>query len=163
MTEKQYVNMTNYIRKNKFLEHVIINLSKYIPKFIIIIYIISSIYLIATKNQKAFNFLFIPFVNLVFVSIFRKIVNSKRPYDKFDYEPIGKYKKGKGQSFPSRHTSSATIIAIASFYLNPILGVIMSILVLIVGVTRIICGVHYPKDVIGGVIISITCWMILTI
>lgn len=56
-------------------------------------------------------------------------------------------------SFPSDHTGF--LIAIGTYYLlskNPRLGWTFLVLGLIVGLSRIAVAVHYPTDIIGGII-----------
>ena len=43
----------------------------------------------------------------------------------------------------------------ACLYLNHTYGFIVMFIAIIVGVTRVLAGVHYPTDVIGGAVISI--------
>ncbi len=155
MTEKHYIKITNYIRGKEKLNNILISLCKNTPKLIIVIYILWIGILLINRDKKLYPFIFVPAINLILISIFRKILNRKRPYENYSYRPIGKYKRGKGESFPSRHTSSGVIIAMACYYVNPVLGGIMWILAFIVGITRILCGLHYPSDVLGGAAISI--------
>lgn len=155
MTENQYKIITNFFRKNKFRKKSIEILCKYSPRLVVIIYICTSMFLYLKNDRRLILFLLIPALNLIFVSMFRKILNVPRPYDVYDYEPLASYEKGKGKSFPSRHTASAFIIAMACLYLNYTYGFIMMIIAIVVGATRVLTGVHYPRDVIGGAIISI--------
>ena len=64
-------------------------------------------------------------------------------------------KNKKGQSFPSRHTVSAVIIAMSVFYINKIWGIIMFAVATFVGVLRILAGVHYVKDVLTGIVMGV--------
>lgn len=155
MTENQYIKLTNYIKEKRKIMNILIFLCDNIPKLIVTIYCFSIIYLWINKDVHVYKFAIIPALNLIFVSLFRKIINRRRPYEVYNYEPIGKYRKDKGQSFPSRHTSSGVIIAIACYHINPVFGIIMWSLAIIVAATRILCGVHYPGDVFSGIIISI--------
>lgn len=155
MTEKQYIELTNFCRKTKLREKSIIFFCRYSPVSVIFIYAITIFYLTIIKSPKLFLFIILPAIDLIFISLLRRIFNKPRPYDELNYEPLGKYKKGKGQSFPSRHTASAFIIGMACIYVNKIYGSIMLILAVLIAASRIISGVHYPKDVFSGGIISL--------
>ena len=53
----------------------------------------------------------VPFITFAGVSVFRKCVNAKRPYTIYGTTPIVAKDK-TGESMPSRHTASFTVIAI---------------------------------------------------
>lgn len=59
-------------------------------------------------------------------------------------------------SFPSDHTTFMLSIAFTLLYFNKTrkLGIILSILGIIGGISRIYCGVHYPFDILGSVIVA---------
>jgi len=70
----------------------------------------------------------------------------------------------RGKSFPSGHTSQAffmTTLLAQYFQVNALLGVILYGIAVIVAVTRIYVGAHYPRDVIAGAILG-SLWGILT-
>jgi undecaprenyl-diphosphatase len=54
----------------------------------------------------------------------------------------------KNSSFPSNHTSLAFAVATSIFFYNRLLGLIMSLVSSLVGVSRIWMGQHYPSDII---------------
>ncbi|MGD8345104.1 MAG: phosphatase PAP2 family protein [Desulfobacterales bacterium] len=60
-------------------------------------------------------------------------------------------------SFPSGHTAAAFVIATLIAHFFPILTVPVSIWAMLVGVSRIYLGVHYPTDIIAGLVIGILC------
>lgn len=57
-------------------------------------------------------------------------------------------------SFPSGHTVSAFIIAFVFSYYFPKQRVLFITLASLTGFSRIYCGVHYPSDVLGGVLFA---------
>ncbi|MHB8064444.1 MAG: phosphatase PAP2 family protein [Ruminiclostridium sp.] len=64
-------------------------------------------------------------------------------------------------SFPSGHTTSVFAIA-ATLALNlPILGVICFPVALIVAISRLYLGVHYPSDVLAGMAVAIFSSVVL--
>lgn len=155
MKEKYYIYITEFFRKSKLRETALKAASKFLPLIVVAIYFLSIIFLSLNKDYRIILFIMIPAIDFVFITLFRKYINAIRPYDKFNFTPVVKYEHGKGKSFPSRHTASAFIIAMACLYINLYLGIFMFLLAVLIGLTRIVSGVHFPKDVIAGMIISI--------
>lgn len=97
----------------------------------------------------------LPAACLIVVSLLRKIVNAKRPYES-GISPIAE-KKRKGQSFPSRHlASTAAISGIALFYL-PVVGAINALACCVLSYTRFACGWHFPRDILCGFSLGAIC------
>lgn len=158
MNELHYIKITSYFRKTKFRKKIIIYLCNYTPLIVVLCYFVTLIYLFINKNRYIILFLFIPATNFLFITLLRKIFNKPRPYDVFNHIPLVKYESGKGKSFPSRHTSSAFVIALSYFYIDYTqFGLFMLIIAIIIAISRIIVGVHFPKDVVFAIIIS-TIW-----
>ena len=66
-------------------------------------------------------------------------------------------------SFPSDHTTFTLSIAfmLLTFKSTRTLGIIASIFALWCGVARVYCGVHYPFDILGSVIVAICSAIII--
>lgn len=98
--------------------------------------------------------LLVPAIGFAGVTIFRKVFNAKRPYQLLDIEPLLSKRK-EGQSFPSRHTFSIFMIAMALGYVCVPFGIVFLILGVWLATVRVIGGVHFPKDVIAGAVIAV--------
>ena len=59
-----------------------------------------------------------------------------------------------GFSFPSLHSILITALAFAVYFKNKNLGYFCFVIALLIGLSRIIVGVHYPLDVLGGFILG---------
>lgn len=57
-------------------------------------------------------------------------------------------------SFPSGHTLIAFSLAFGVFWLNQKWGIVFLIGAFLVAIARIIVGVHYPSDVLAGILIA---------
>lgn len=95
-------------------------------------------------------------INALLVNVFLKnIVARTRPYEVIDglTSLVGEQ---SDFSFPSGHTSSAFSVAVVMFMLMPKkYGVPALIVATLIAYSRLYVGVHYPSDVIGGLIVGI--------
>lgn len=94
-------------------------------------------------------YVFIPASGFVILSFLRKKINAPRPYEEWDIKPLFD-RDSPGQSMPSRHVFSATIISMACLHASLIVGFILLVLSAFLGLVRVLGGVHYPKDVLVG-------------
>lgn len=98
-------------------------------------------------------------VPFIVVSIFRRVLNTPRPYEILPF--YGKApKKKKGQSFPSRHVFSIFVIAASVSFVNLPLGIALAVLGVMLAVARVLLGIHFVKDVVAGALIGITSGVI---
>ena len=58
-------------------------------------------------------------------------------------------------SFPSGHTTFLAALGSAVFFTEKFPGTLILLLAVAVGVGRIMVGVHYPVDILGGFIIGV--------
>jgi undecaprenyl-diphosphatase len=60
-------------------------------------------------------------------------------------------------SFPSGHTAAATVFAVLLASTFPLLAVPLGLWAVLVGVSRVGLGVHYPADVAAGAALGFAC------
>lgn len=157
MKEQQYKQVSEFFSSTKTRSNTIKVLHDILPGIMMVFYPLQLILLLIREGFKSEVFLkatLVPLAVLVFVTLLRYVVNAKRPYEKYDYVPAVS-KNTKGKSFPSRHTASAFIIAMAFLYIETSLGVVMLIIATLIAVSRVLSGVHFVRDVVGGALISI--------
>ena len=91
---------------------------------------------------------------LVWKESFRAKLNARRPYEVYQFQPL--IPKDKcGNSFPSRHVFSIFVIGTTIAWQCMWAAVIVWALGIVLAVTRVAGGVHFPKDVIAGMCIGI--------
>jgi len=63
-------------------------------------------------------------------------------------------------SFPSGHTSSSFAAAVVLCTLGPLIGLVSFSIAFLIAFSRLYLYVHYPSDILGGVILGLMCGMI---
>ena len=95
--------------------------------------------------------------NLIIKNLFARI----RPYEVID-GLILLVGKAPDYSFPSGHTGSAFALAVVIFMvMDRKYGIIALILASLMGFSRLYVGIHYPSDVLGGVILGVVTSIIV--
>ncbi len=93
----------------------------------------------------------IPFFVYALLKLIRFLIKRKRPF--LIFPNLNLPKKNK-YSFPSNHTGTSFIISYTFLYLNFYVGIIFFIASTVLGICRVIIGVHFPLDVFCGFLIS---------
>ncbi len=156
MSKETFIKMTGPFRRNAYMARSLHIINEILSKTIMLAYPVLIIYLFVVNKLQCFTNIVVPFLGFVFVTIFRKVFNRQRPYEKFDMPPVIPKEK-KGQSFPSRHVFSAFIIACA-FYLNSplwMIGAALFVFAFIIAVIRVVAGVHFISDVLVGALFAV--------
>lgn len=66
-------------------------------------------------------------------------------------------------SFPSDHATAAFAIAVSIFLRNRRLGLLTLGMAAVIGLSRVVVGIHYPSDIVGGAVLgtlaALALWM----
>ena len=126
---------------------------------IVYLILLTTTYLQEGLGKQVWIYLIVPASGFVILSLFRKKINAPRPYEEWDIKPLLD-RDSPGQSMPSRHVFSATIISMACLHASLSVGVILLVLSALLGLVRVLGGVHFPKDVVVGYICGLV-WGVL--
>jgi undecaprenyl-diphosphatase len=88
----------------------------------------------------------------IITEVIRFFYYHPRPFEALGFTPLI---AESGSSFPSGHMTFLFALAMVVWYVNRKWGVFYFILALLVGVARIYVGVHWPLDILGGIVIGI--------
>lgn len=81
--------------------------------------------------------------------ILKFIFQTPRPFLALsDVVPLLNY--GGYDSFPSGHATVFASLAVSFYFYNKKLGYLFTFFALLIGLSRIVVGVHFPLDVLGG-------------
>lgn len=139
------------MRGNAQLTKLLNVLNKVLTYLIFAAYPAMLVYLFAAKRELLLSAVIVPAVSFVLLSVFRRAVNCKRPYEVYEMPPVIP-KNTKGKSFPSRHVFCVAIIGMTALYAleTPVIGIIILVIAVVMALLRVFSGVHFPRDVIAG-------------
>lgn len=157
MNEENYERISEWFRKENKRLKLFVLIYRILPYFVIIAYGIVIIYEIFYGSMEdRIRIMAVPAVTFLLCTVFRKVINERRPYEALKINPLIKKEK-KGHSFPSRHMVSVGVIAMTAMYINRIFGVAVLGIGVLIGIIRPIAGVHYIRDVVAGFAFGILC------
>ena len=154
---KNYQEWYDYVAGNLESKPFLLSLLRAFNRFMTVVMPIVYLTLLATTYlqeglaKQVGIYLFIPASGFVILSFLRKKINAPRPYEVWEIVPLLD-RDSPGQSMPSRHVFSATIISMACLHASLSVGVILLVFSALLGLVRVLGGVHYPKDVVVGYI-----------
>ena len=155
--QEWYDHVAGNLENKPFLLSLLRAFNRFMTVVMPIVYLtlLATTYLQEGLAKQVGIYLFIPASGFVILSLFRKKINAPRPYEEWDIKPLLD-RDSPGQSMPSRHVFSATIISTACLHASLSVGVILLVLSALLGLVRVLGGVHYPKDVVVGYICALS-------
>ena len=162
MYEEYYESISKRWREKPNGSLILSGIDNGLRVFVASLYFILLIWLVISQSPLLVRAILVPLVTFVVVSVWRATINWKRPYEVHPIDPLIK-KDTQGKSMPSRHMASATIIActllwVAATTNNTLIWVLaLGACLSCAGIAyvRIVGGVHFPRDIAVGAIISI--------
>ena len=149
--QEWYDHIAGKIKNKPFLLSLLRTFNRFMTVVMPMIYLtlLATTYLQEGLGKQVLIYVFIPASGFVILSFLRKKINAPRPYEEWDIKPLLD-RDSPGQSMPSRHVFSATIISMACLHASLTMGAICLTLSAFLGLVRVLGGVHYPKDVLVG-------------
>jgi len=126
--------------------------------------LIFLIWFLNRKKKSSLKALFLGLLAVILVYLFdfliEKIFFRPRPFVSLNFYPLINISPQES-SFPSTHAALAFALASSVYFINRRLGVIFLVLTLLIGISRIFIGVHWPSDILAGAVLGLGCsWMI---
>ncbi|WP_338536273.1 phosphatase PAP2 family protein [Helicovermis profundi] len=127
-----------------------------------LVWIFVAIIMVVVKKTRKKGFLVLLALVLSYIIcnlIFKNILMKPRPFEVYKYIDLI-IKKPSGYSFPSGHTSSSIAAAYviyksSLFYKKINLGYLAFFVAIMISFSRLYLFVHYPSDVLGGILTGI--------
>lgn len=92
-------------------------------------------------------------IAVIIIKIIHLFISEPRPFVSYDIVPLINHQADA--SFPSRHATIMAVVAFSYTYFKSKWASLFLILMLLVGLSRIYVGVHYPLDIIGGFVVGL--------
>ena len=154
--QEWYDHIAGKIKNNPLFLRLLRVFNRFMTVVMPIVYLtlLTTIYFREGFGKQVLMYVFIPASGFVILSFLRKKINAPRPYEEWDIKPLLD-RDSPGQSMPSRHVFSATIISMACLHASLTMGMICLTLSALLGLVRVLGGVHFPKDVLVGYICAL--------
>ena len=159
--QEWYDHIAGKIKNNPLFLRLLRVFNRFMTVVMPIVYLtlLTTIYFREGFGKQVLMYVFIPASGFVILSFLRKKINAPRPYEVWEIVPLLD-RDSPGQSMPSRHVFSATIISIACLHASLSVGLILLVLSALLGLVRVLGGVHYLKDVLVGYICALVWGLI---
>jgi undecaprenyl-diphosphatase len=153
----------NFYKDSIWLTDLAIFFAKYLPYLIVILFFYNLLTnaffqkenIVSYKKIKIFLFLQTILAIILSRGIITEFIRffwpEKRP---FDVLSIKAFITESGPGFPSGHAAFLFALAVILFFWNKKWGIIYFVLALLNGFARIYVGVHWPLDILGGLIVG---------
>ena len=152
----------NLAKKSRFLDALGIFLAKYLPYVLVIL----TIYLLfkekSWKNQVyffSFTILSVILSRGIITEFIKFFLHRERPFVALNFQPLAM--PWGSWAFPSGHATAFFALAFAIFFINKYWGAWFIVAACLMGLARIFIGVHWPTDIVGGILIAFISVLII--
>ena len=115
---------------------------------------------VQVQMQMVFVALVSAFFSRFFITdLIRFFYSRPRPFETMDIYQLVAH--DGGSSFPSGHAAFFFALAVTIFFYNRRWGIWYFIWAMVIGFARIFAGVHWPADIIGGIIVGVFCGVLV--
>lgn len=164
MNNNIFFFLYNLAHQSVFFDRLVIFFAVYFP---IVVIFLAGIFLIMhhevlkaeepfkvflEKKREILMVFFSAIVAWVTAYVLKFLIHSPRPFDAFSQ--VHSLFSETGYSFPSGHATFFMALAFAIFFLHKKVGYIFMFFALLIGLARIIAGVHFPIDILGGFVLG---------
>ncbi len=154
MQKSFYDALTRPFETNEKRKRRLVTANRVVTIAFYVVYPVMLAVLLILRDARFWRVLLVPVLSFILVTVFRRIINARRPYEVWDEMPLIE-KDTAGLSFPSRHVFSAFIIAMAALWLNIPAGIILLAAGTFLAIVRVIARVHFVRDVVAGALIAV--------
>ena len=159
MNENIFHYFNSFALQNELFDTIVIFITDWLIWWMFLIVILLLIFKKITPKQFL-KIIFYPVILWILAKIVKYFYFSPRPF--LVLENINRLIiHGANDSMPSGHTVLATALAMTTYFYHKNTGILFLVFATLIGLSRIIVGVHWPLDVLVGSIFAILGILIL--
>ncbi len=141
----------NLAHQSQIFDNLIIFLAVYFP--FVVVFLAGLFLFFYRKSWRELFLLFFSVFLAYFVSVILKILlHTPRPF--LALTNVQALFSESSFAFPSGHATFFSALAFSIFFLHKKAGYVFMFFTLLIGLARIIAGVHFPIDILGGIILG---------
>ncbi len=144
-----------FVGQGVCFDSIIIFCAKYLPYLMVVAL---GLFLVFTRDRKRelkmifYAIASVVLSRLIITEIIRAIYPHLRPFQVYNFAPLI---YDTASSFPSGHAAFFFALATIVFIFHKKWGIVYFLGSLIICVSRIMAGIHWPADVLGGMLVGI--------
>lgn len=148
--------LNNLTGKSQIFDNLTVFFASYLQYFLIAAFLLLLYFSAYPKRQKIYIF-WVTIVSIIvarlgITEIIRFFYHRPRPFLTYQLHTLISENEW---SFPSGHSAFFFAMAGAIYLYNKKWGIGFFIAALLMNISRIVAGVHYPSDILGGMIVGI--------
>lgn len=160
---KLFYLFNNFAGQSRVFDTLIVLLAEYFQYLLVIIFLLLLYFSGYARSEKIRIFLVtissIVVARLGVAEIIRFFYHRPRPFLVLEAHKLISnsdwFYSDKEWSFPSGHSAFFFAMATAVYLYNKKWGIAFFIAAILMNISRIIAGVHYPSDILGGAVVGI--------
>ena len=153
--------LNNFAGKSQIFDTLIVFLASYLQYFLVAVFLALLYMSTYSKRDKIYVFwtttISIIIARLGVTEIIRFFYHRPRPFVTLEVNKLlssGWFYSDTEWSFPSGHSAFFFAMATALYLYNKKWGIGFFIAAIVMNISRIVAGVHYPSDIAGGAVVG---------
>jgi undecaprenyl-diphosphatase len=159
MNTELFLQLHSLAGSSVLVDSLVLFFAKYFPVLVIIfavyflfrhqeeVYFSNPVIRFVARAKEIFYTLSAVFLSWIFSVLLKVMFAVPRPFGALNINPL--FSPGDF-SFPSGHSAFFMALAVAIYFWHRKMGLLFILFAVIIGLARIVAGVHYPFDILSG-------------
>ena len=154
LNQKVFYFFNNLALQNEILDTIVIFITDWLIYWMLFVVLLLFLFK-KIKLKVLLRILILSSLTWLIAKVIREFYFSPRPFLALE-NVKSLILHGANDSMPSGHSVLASALAFMAYFYNKKVGVIFAISAILIALSRIIVGVHWPLDVLLGLIFGVT-------